>query len=88
MDYSRLDTSGFADCIRVQHKKLARAVLKFIGQAQEEEFAVSTVAASELADYVHSTGFGNPCVVRASDDVRSTLGIRYYASGIMHFLDF
>lgn len=76
VDYSRLDTSGFADCIRVQHKKLARAVLRFVGQAQEEEYAVSSVVASDLAGYVHSTGFANPCVVRASENAQSTLGIR------------
>lgn len=76
VDYARLDTSGFADCIRVQHKKLARAVVKFTGQAQEEAFAVSTVAANELASHVHLTGFANPCVVRAADNSRSALGIR------------
>lgn len=76
VDYARLDTSGFADCIRVQHKKLARAVVKFAGQPQHEAFAVSTVAPSDLATHVHSTGFANPCVVRASDDARSVLGIR------------
>lgn len=77
VDYARLDTSGFADCIRVQHKKLARAVVKFTGQAQEEAFAVSTVAANELASHVHLTGFANPCVVRAADNSRSALGIRF-----------
>ncbi|KAG0567360.1 hypothetical protein KC19_7G129300 [Ceratodon purpureus] len=76
VDYARLDTSGFADCIRVQHKKLARAVVKFSGQPQEETFAVCTVAPSDLAAHVHSTGFANPCVVRASEDSRSVLGIR------------
>jgi hypothetical protein len=76
VDYARLDTSGFADCIRVQHKKLARAVVKFTGQPQEVAFAVSTVVPSDLATHVHSTGFANPCVVRAYDDARSALGIR------------
>ncbi|KAG0559216.1 hypothetical protein KC19_10G087900 [Ceratodon purpureus] len=76
VDYAHLDTSGLADCIRVQYKKLARAVVNFVDQSQEEAFSVSTVGASELAAHVHSTGFGNPCVVRASDDARSALGIR------------
>lgn len=82
VDYSRLDTSGFADCIRVQHKKLARAVLRFVGQAQEEEYAISTIVASDLAGYVHSTGFANPCVVRATENAQSTLGIRY---SLLHY---
>jgi hypothetical protein len=77
VDYARLDTSGFADCIRVQHKKLARAVVKFTGQPQEVAFALSTVAPSDLAAHVHSIGFANPCVVRAYDDAQSALGIRW-----------
>jgi hypothetical protein len=77
VDYARLDTSGFVDCIRVQHKKLARAVVKFTGQPQEVAFALSTVAPSDLAAHVHSIGFANPCVVRAYDDAQSALGIRW-----------
>lgn len=79
VDYARLDTSGFADCMRVQHKKLTRAVLKFTDQPQEEgpSFTMCILAPSELAPHVHSTGFVSPCVVRSFHDARNVLGIRF-----------
>ncbi|BBN03429.1 protein MpCupin43 [Marchantia polymorpha subsp. ruderalis] len=76
VDYARLDSTGFSDSLRVQHKKLARAVLKFEEQPVVENFTIDYVAATELADHVHTTGFRNPCVVRTSDVPPSALGIR------------
>ncbi|CAM6104093.1 unnamed protein product [Calypogeia fissa] len=76
VDYARLDSTGFSDCIRVQHKRLARAVLKFEGQPSVDNYCVDYVGANELRDHVHTTGFRNPCVVRASDVSPSALGIR------------
>ncbi|XP_024528476.1 jmjC domain-containing histone demethylation protein 1 [Selaginella moellendorffii] len=38
--------------------------------------AVPVVEAKDLSHYVHSTGFKNPCVVRAVDDGASALGLR------------
>ncbi|CAK9227697.1 unnamed protein product [Sphagnum jensenii] len=79
VDYARLDTSGFADCMRVQHKKLTRAVLKFSNEVQAQDdtnsLSVSFLQPHELAPHVHSSGFANPCVVRASPQSRTVLGI-------------
>jgi hypothetical protein len=83
VDYARLDTSGFADCMRVQHKKLTRAVLKFSNEVQAQDdtnsLSVSFLQPRELAPHVHSSGFANPCVVRASPQSRTVLGIRSYS---------
>jgi hypothetical protein len=83
VDYARLDTSGFADCMRVQHKKLTRAVLKFSNEVQAQDdtnsLSVSFLQPHELAPQVHSSGFANPCVVRASPESRTVLGIRSYS---------
>ncbi|CAM6048956.1 unnamed protein product [Sphagnum compactum] len=80
VDYARLDTSGFADCMRVQHKKLTRAVLKFSNEVQAQDdtnsLSVSFLQPHELVPHVHSSGFANPCVVRASPQSRTVLGIR------------
>ncbi|KAL3696166.1 hypothetical protein R1sor_010242 [Riccia sorocarpa] len=76
VDYARLDSTGFSDSLRVQHKKLARAVLKFEEQPVVENFSVDFVGAAELADRINSTGFRNPCVVRSSSVPPSALGIR------------
>jgi hypothetical protein len=79
VDYARLDTSGFADCMRVQHKKLTRAVLKFSNEVQAQDdtnsLSVAFLQPHELAPHVHSSGFANPCVVLASPESRTVLGL-------------
>lgn len=79
MDYARLDESGFDDCLRVQHKKLARAVLKWPDARDNDKknpYAVAVVSPEKLSLHVHETGFRRPCVVRASERTAEALGIR------------
>eukprot|EP00249_Psilotum_nudum_P020856 c27877_g1_i2 orf=388-2019(-) len=79
VDYARLDETGFSDCARVQHRRLARAVLRWPDSnngESTEPYSVSFLSAEQLSPVVHETGFRRPCVVRRSDNTPGDLGIR------------
>lgn len=83
MDYARLDESGFNDCARVQHKKLARAVLRWpTDEDPKEPHAVAEVTPEELSRHAHEDGFRTPCVVRASNTTPASLGMRLPAGEV------
>ncbi|KAJ7543485.1 hypothetical protein O6H91_09G040100 [Diphasiastrum complanatum] len=83
VDYARLDESGFDDCVRVQYKQLAKAVLKWprfypeqAGGIIDDHHVVAIVAAERLIEHASETGFRTPCIVRASEESAAVLGIR------------